>query len=41
MMGGADDNVRFWPFVSVNFNINVPYRNVGFSPAISTGERNT
>jgi len=27
---GADD--FSWPFVSVNFNVNVPYRNVGCSP---------
>ncbi len=25
-------SVRLWPFVSVNFNVNVPNRNVSFAP---------
>jgi hypothetical protein len=34
-------NGPIWPFVSVKLSVNVPNRNVGFAPAISTGERNT
>ena len=29
---GIDPMGRLWPFVSVNFSVNVPNRNVGFAP---------